>query len=182
VRPWWAQLRDVLDADITYRARQLADEGTGATLAGLDRRIRWQDGDHLVVDIGANGQGRVNDQGLVLLPSVFTWPGLGVMPDPPWHPTIIYPARGIATLWHDQPPSPADLALIGRTRAAVLQALAEPVPTTGLAARCPLPVSTVSEHLAVLRAAQLVKASRTGRFLVPRQTPLGSALAHGMPS
>jgi DNA-binding IclR family transcriptional regulator len=117
------------------------------------------------------------------LPGVFAWPGIGVMLDPPWHPTINYPARGIAMLWHDQPHSPADLArLIGRTRAAVLQALAEPASTTGLAARCALPVSTVSEHLAELRAARLVQTSRTGRFPVHRQTPLGSALAHGMPS
>ncbi len=182
VRPWWAQVRDVLDADITYRARQLADEGTAATLAGLDRRISWQDDDHLLIGIGADGRGRIADQGLVLLPSVFTWPGLGVMLDPPWHPTINYPARGIAMLWHEHPPSQADLArLIGRTRAVLLLALAEPASTSGLAARCALPVSTVSEHLAVLRAARLVRTARTGRFLVHTQTTLGGALARGMP-
>jgi DNA-binding transcriptional ArsR family regulator len=180
VRPWWAQVRDVLDADITYRARQLADEGIAATLAGLHRRIGWQDDDHLLVGIGASGQGMIAEQGLVLLPSVFSWPGLGVQLDPPWHPTINYPARGIAMLWHDPSPSPADLArLIGRTRARLLKALAEPASTTGLAARCSLPLSTVSEQLAVLRAARLVSTHRTGRFLLHRQTPLGAALAQG---
>jgi DNA-binding transcriptional ArsR family regulator len=180
VQPWWGQVRDVLDADITYRARQLADEGIAATLARLDRRVRWQDDDHLLIEIGASGQGSVADQGLVLLPSVFSWPGLGVQLDPPWHPTINYPARGIAMLWHDQSPSPADLArLIGHTRALLLRALAEPASTTGLAARCSLPVSTVSEQLAVLRAARLVTTHRTGRFLVHTQSALGAALAQG---
>ncbi|HKB31611.1 MAG TPA: DUF5937 family protein [Streptosporangiaceae bacterium] len=181
MQPWWPRLRDVLDADITYRARQLADEGTGPALGGLDRRIRWRDSGQLVVDIRAHGEGVVTRHGLVLMPSVFVWPGLGVMFEPPWQPTIGYPARGIATLWHAPPPSPEDVArLIGRTRSAVLLALADPASTTGLAARCALPVSTVSEHLAVLRAAGLVRTARTGRFLVHTQTALGSALAIGL--
>jgi DNA-binding IclR family transcriptional regulator len=81
---------------------------------------------------------------------------------------------------YQEPPSPADLArLVGRTRAVLLAALAEPASTTGLAARCSLPVSTVSEQLAILRAARLITTHRTGRFLVHRQTPLGAALTHG---
>jgi hypothetical protein len=44
VEPWWPRLRDVLDADITFRARQLANAGVAAALGGLDRRISWRDG------------------------------------------------------------------------------------------------------------------------------------------
>ena len=67
--------------------------------------------------------------------------------------------------------------LIGRTRAVLLSGLAEPSSTTGLAARCGVPVSSVSEHLAVLRAAGLVSTSRTGRFLLHQRTALGIALS-----
>jgi hypothetical protein len=40
-----------------------------------------------------------------------------------------------------------------------------------------IPVSSVSEHLGVLRANGLVSTTRTGRFLVHHRTTLGLALA-----
>jgi DNA-binding IclR family transcriptional regulator len=66
---------------------------------------------------------------------------------------------------------------MGRTRAALLTALAAPASTTGLAARTGIPVSSVSEHLGVLRANGLVSTTRTGRFLVHHRTTLGLTLA-----
>jgi DNA-binding IclR family transcriptional regulator len=54
-----------------------------------------------------------------------------------------------------------------------------PASTTGLAARTGIPVSSVSEHLSVLRASGLVATTRTGRFLVHQRTALGVALAGG---
>jgi DNA-binding transcriptional ArsR family regulator len=93
-------------------------------------------------------------------------------------PAVIYSARGIHGLWQQDPRSSEDLdRLIGRTRAAVLTALAAPASTTGLAARTGIPVSSVSEHLSVLRANGLVSTTRTGRFLVHHRTTLGLALA-----
>ena len=59
----------------------------------------------------------------------------------------------------------------------LLTALAEPASTTGLAARTGIPVSSVSEHLAILRAAGLVSTTRTGRYLMHQQTALGITLA-----
>ena len=59
----------------------------------------------------------------------------------------------------------------------MLTALAAPASTTGLAARTGIPVSSVSEHLSVLRANELVSTTRTGRFLVHHRTTLGLALA-----
>jgi DNA-binding IclR family transcriptional regulator len=59
----------------------------------------------------------------------------------------------------------------------LLTALAEPASTTGLAARTGIPVSSVSEHLAILRAAALVSTTRTGRYLMHQRTALGVALA-----
>jgi DNA-binding transcriptional ArsR family regulator len=177
VKPWWPQLRDVLDADITYRARQLADAGIESTLSDLDPKIRWRAG-ALHVAVSAAAERDLGDDGIVLLPSVFNWPAVGVMLDPPWQPTVVYPARGIASLWRPPAGSSVDLArLLGRTRATVLTALAEPASTTGLAARCRLPVSSVSEHLTVLRGTGLVSTTRAGRFLVHQRTPLGVALA-----
>ena len=44
IEPWWPRLRDVLDADITYRARRLADAGVAAVLGELDPKVSWKDG------------------------------------------------------------------------------------------------------------------------------------------
>jgi hypothetical protein len=176
VEPWWPRLRDVLDADITYRARQLADAGVAVTLNDLHAKISWSGG---AVRFTGPAQTELDVAGteLVLIPSVFGWPGAGVAYDPP---SLTYPARGVALIW--QPPDRADgalAALVGPTRAGVLTALAEPASTTGLAARCGLPASTASEHLSVLRAAGLVATVRTGRFLLHQRTPLGVALCGG---
>jgi hypothetical protein len=176
VEPWWPRLRDVLDADITFRARQLADAGVSVTLNDLDPKVSWRDG-VLRIAITARENLDVAGETLVLIPSVFGWPAAAVAFDPP---AVTYPARGIARLWQPPAQSGGDLArLIGTTRAALLTALAEPASTTGLAARCQIPVSSASEHLAVLRATGLVATTRTGRFLVHQRTPLGVALSGG---
>lgn len=176
IGPWWPAIRDVLDADVTFRARQLADAGVAATLNELHPKIRWQGG-ALRVGVRGRHERKVGEDGLVLVPSVFAWPGVGVMLDPPWQPTVIYPARGISDIWQPTRRAAGDVArLIGRTRAILLTALAQPASTSGLAARCDLPVSTVSEHLAVLRANGLVSTVRVGRSLLHQRTALGVAL------
>jgi Family of unknown function (DUF5937) len=171
IEPWWPRLRDVLDADITYRARQLAHAGLAAALNDLHPSISCRDG-VLGFAFTASGERDVTGAQIVLIPSVFGWPTAGVTFDPP---TVSYPARGVAALW--QPPVRAggELArLVGATRAMLLGALAERASTTGLAARCGLPVSTTS-HLTVLRANGLISTTRIGRYLRHERTPLGIA-------
>ncbi len=149
---------------------------SAVTLNDLDPKVSWRDG-VLRFAMAAREDLDVAGEVLVLIPSVFGWPGAAVAFDPP---AVTYPARGIARLWQPPAQSGGDLAaLIGRTRAAVLTALAEPASTTGLAARCQIPVSSASEHLAVLRATGLVATTRTGRFLLHQRTPLGVALSGG---
>jgi DNA-binding transcriptional ArsR family regulator len=173
VQPWWPRVRDVLDADITYRARRLADAGVAATLNELDPRVSWHD-DALRFAHSDTREIDLSGGELVLIPSVFTWPHSAISYDPP---AVIYPARGIGDIWQPAPRSGEDLVrLIGRARAVLLTALAEPASTTGLAARTRIPVSSVSEHLAILRAAGLVSTTRTGRYLMHQRTALGIAL------
>ncbi len=87
---------------------------------------------------------------------------------------------GVAALW--QPPAttpPVALGrLIGRTRAKLLLALAEPASTGTLARRYSLSPGTVFEHLAALRDAGLVSASRARHRVLYERTPLGIALAN----
>src|ERR1700747_3290966 len=132
IEPWWPRLRDVLDADITYRARRLADAGGAAVLHQLDPKVSWKDG---AVRFGIAGSREIDVSGtdLVLIPSVFAWPGAAVSFDPP---ARSYTPRGFRVLGQQGPRSSEDLVrLLGGTRAAWLTALAAPASTTGLAAR-----------------------------------------------
>jgi DNA-binding transcriptional ArsR family regulator len=112
---------------------------------------------------------------------VFVWPGLVAVIDPPARPALVYPARGIAELW--QPArtrqSVALARLLGRTRAALLESLAEPASTHTLARRHGLAPSTVSEHLAALHDARLITRRRHRHAVMYQQAPLGAELAHG---
>lgn len=175
IEPWWPRINDVLTGDIAHRAKQLADGGLAAALTDLHPKVSWQH-PTLVVDLPATGFRDV-ESGLVLLPSAFEWPNVGVILDRPWLPTIDYPARGIAALWERRSDPSTSLArLLGQTRAVILAALTEPRSTTVLARHCGLPNSTVSEHLTVLRDAGLVTTHRVGRYLRHTRTPLGTQL------
>ena len=178
IEPWWPRLRDILDADLTARARQLAHGGLAATLNDLHPKISYHNGT-LSVDVTSHEELDATGTPLVLIPSVFVWPGAAVGYDPP---AVIYPARGIAALWQPHTRTGSDLTrLIGATRAMLLSALAEPASTSGLGARCDLPLSTTSEHLTVLRSNGLISTTRTGRYLYHQRTPLGIALSPSPP-
>lgn len=65
-------------------------------------------------------------------------------------------------------------ALIGRTRAALLYAVAEGCATTsGLARRVGVSLASVSQHTAVLRNAGLISTRREGTAVHHALTPLG---------
>ena len=142
-----------LDADITYRARRMANAGIAATIGELSPYLSLsQDGVLLRFEPpGEPVEQDLSGRNSCWSPACSPGPGPGWAGDPP---SVIYPARGIFGLWEPGAHSAGDLArLIGKTRAELLTALADPASTTGLAARTGVPVSSVSDHLAVLRAA-----------------------------
>lgn len=171
VEPWWPQIHQTLEADIAYRSRLLADAGLSATLIDLHPRLSWA-GHNLDIDIASQRELTVGDEGIALVPTLFGT--LGVSHEPP---SINYQARGIAALWTSPTVSPEPLRrLLGARRADILVSLDQPASTTGLATRCDLPLSSISEHLTVLRDAGLIATRRTGRRLQHIRTPLGTAL------
>lgn len=176
--PHWQQLRDLLQADVAYRAQTLADYGLERVLGDLHPRAQWT-GRALVIDRPGQARHRLAGAGLLLMPSVFVWPGLAVTIDPPARPSLVYPARGIAELWQPTQTrrSTALARLLGKTRAALLQSLAEPASTQTLARRHGLAPSTISEHLTALRDARLITSRRHRHTVMYQRTPLGSQLA-----
>ncbi|MFG2192786.1 ArsR/SmtB family transcription factor [Streptomyces sp. NPDC048639] len=198
VSPDWPSLRSLLEADIAFHSLRLADGGPERLIGELHPRVSWSRGTLTVRD-GRDGtegtEGRsygeepriTGGEGLVLVPSVFVGPdgvrGFAPEREPgstrPEAATVVYAARGTGGLWTEPGGGPpqALAALLGRGRATVLAALAEPATTTALAQRLGLAPSSVSAHLSTLRGAGLLTSYRFGHQVLYERTPLGIALA-----
>ncbi|MCX4819449.1 DUF5937 family protein [Streptomyces sp. NBC_01142] len=179
IEPEWPRLRALLEADVAYHSRRLAEAGFERLVGELSPQLGWQDSTLTIVGTNGDHVRVLGGQGLVLMPSVFSWPHVVSGFEPPWQPAVIYPARGIGGLWTEAADrTPDALArLLGRVRADVLCALDEPAGTTALAHVLGLAPSSVSAHLSVLRGAGLLTSRRYGHQVLYERTPLGIALA-----
>ncbi|WCN83079.1 ArsR/SmtB family transcription factor [Micromonospora sp. LH3U1] len=174
--PHWPRLRLLLDADITARARVLAEDGAAVLLNDLHQQVRWEDDTLRVAQRHCLAPDVTGGPGLVLVPSVFVWPSVASVSAGD-APQLAYPARGLGTLWERPNGVPEALAaVIGRGRARLLTELTSPVSTTELARRSDMSPAGVSQHLTALRAAGLVVTHRRGRTLLSARTDLAEAL------
>ncbi|MGY0466184.1 DUF5937 family protein [Kitasatospora sp. cg17-2] len=180
VAPHWGRMRAVLEADLGRRAVALVDAGVEGLFAELHADVVWREGELLVAGrrrTAAPWTVEGGGHGLVLIPSVFAWPDVLVDHAPLAAASIRYPAAGVGLLWERPRPSAEGLsAVLGRTRAALLDALAEPLSTPELADRLGVSPSAVSQHLGALRGAGLVSTRRTGRTALHLRTVSGTAL------
>ncbi|MFJ4091312.1 DUF5937 family protein [Kitasatospora sp. NPDC089913] len=178
IAPYWERIERLAEGEILRRARQLAADGPAGLFTDLHPSVSWE---HDLLRIGhrhVDAHRRLDGaRGLVLVPTVFAWPGVFSQLNPPWQPGLVYPPRGVATLWESAPPAPAGLArVLGRARARLLAELAAPATTTELAVRTGLSAPTVSHHLAALHDAGLAARHRTGRSVLYLRTPAAELL------
>jgi DNA-binding transcriptional ArsR family regulator len=179
--PTWPQMRLVLEADTTYRARQLATGGARLLFADIHPDLQWSEGVLSVAEMVGQHTIPAAGRGMLLMPSIFA-----AKPVPPLDPdeprSLAYASRGIGTLW--APPPEPDLTalvdLLGRTRALLLQMVEEPLPTVELARRLKVTPSAVSQHLQVLHSTGLVTRARDRRQVLYRRSPLGDQLTAGL--
>ena len=180
LEPEWQTLRAILERDVVYRAGQLTSRGWAAALGDLHPELTWDQGRIVLTRMRGYQDAELGGRGLLFVPSVFVWPKLALGLDPPWPPSLIYPARGVAALW-ERPgtaagPGTALDRLLGPSRAAILIALEEPASTTQLVATLGQSLGGIGDHLAVLREAGLISRARSGRSVLYRRTPVGDAL------
>jgi hypothetical protein len=180
LEPHWPRIQAFLQADVEHRARRLAGGGPATMLEEIADTLRWRDG-ALEVEMTHKDTIALAGRGLLLMPSAFLWNRPMVAVDEPWQPTLIYPARGVATLWEEgSRTTPEGLAtLLGRTRAALLADLDAPRSTTELARRHAITPGGASQHLGALRGAGLVTGRREGRAVLYVRTPLGDGIVGG---
>jgi DNA-binding transcriptional ArsR family regulator len=175
VEPYWPRILALLSADLRHRATQLAERGPAGLFDDLHPTISFR-GEWLNVDHPWHGTVELGGQGLLLVPTAFSWQRPSVISIEPWQPTVIYPARGVALLWEPTDEAPELAGLIGTTRARILTALAAPQSTTELAAQLGLTPGAVSQHLSVLARGRLVARRREGRVVLYARTELGDSL------
>jgi DNA-binding transcriptional ArsR family regulator len=180
IAPHWTRLADVLESDLLYRARRLAESGLEGLLADLHPRVSLT-GDGLRVG-GVPGLAAESEAGgLVLIPSVFLWPRLVVGGAPGGPTVIVYPARGVGEVWSTRSaPVVGSLSrVLGECRARLLADLHQPRATDELSRRHGLSPATVSYHLGALRDGGLLERHRVGRRVLYRRSHLGDMLVWG---
>lgn len=175
--PGWSQMRLVLEADTTYRARQLATGGARLLFADMHPNLRWHDGVLDIEDMIGRHTVAAAGRGLLLIPSLFAVKPVPPLDrdEPPW---LAYPSRGVATLWAEapEPDATALASLLGPVRTRLLRLLADPLPTIELARQLKVTPSAVSQHLQVLHATGLVTRVRDRRHVLYQRSPLGDQL------
>jgi DNA-binding transcriptional ArsR family regulator len=172
IAPHWPRMLRLLEGDLLYRSRQLAEHGPSGVFADMHPALRWE-GRTLRLEERPESLSRgLAGEGLLLVPSVFCWPSLFHRTDSPGRPILTYPVRGVATMWErgSTPDSDALAAVIGRSRAQLLAELDSPASTAVLSTRTGLSPASVSEQLTLLLNAGLVTKHRVGRAVLYTRT------------
>ncbi|WP_369201053.1 winged helix-turn-helix domain-containing protein [Streptomyces sp. PU-14G] len=183
VAPFWPEIRRRVEADRAMRAHKLLDHGLGHLLGTLHPTARW-DGAVLTLSYGQCDRDlRLEGRGLVLVPSFFCSGKPICLRDPGLAPVLVHPVRhergwaAVARRTPVQAPSARPLAsLMGRTRAAALEAIAAGCTTTELARRLDISLAAASEHATTLRAAGLIATLRRHRAAHHSLTAVGAQL------
>jgi DNA-binding transcriptional ArsR family regulator len=183
VGPHWALLRARLEGEMLYRARALALGGVEELIRGLHKDVSLREGS-LMVRAGNHWDGRQRERGLLLVPSIFSWPDVFLTVGPPWRTAIIYPSRGIAELW-DAGARPTPLALqqlVGPSCAKVINGLRVPRTTLEMSAVLGLSPAATSEQITKLWNVGILERMRVGRRVFYSLNDRGSTLLTTFPA
>jgi DNA-binding transcriptional ArsR family regulator len=176
VAPYWHQVQAHVDADRAKRAKAFLEGGCEGLLRSYLPMMRWEP-PVLVVDVPFEQTLHLDGRGLVLVPSFLSWNTPDVLKDTTLPPVLVYPIEhDLALSARTRPPGASLGALIGATRAAVLEAVEGGRTTSEVARRVGVSAGAISQHTSVLREAGLIRTSRAGKAVVHTLTPLGSAL------
>ncbi|MEV0725128.1 winged helix-turn-helix domain-containing protein [Micromonospora purpureochromogenes] len=186
LEPYWGRIQAAVEADRNRRARALLDGGAEGLLASLRPTMRWDSGRLEVHDYPDRRELHLDGRGLLLVPSFFCARTPVALLDPALPPVLVYPVDRLGGLV----PAPGEgagpnregsgrealAALLGRTRAAVLEVSDDGCTTGEVARRLHISPAAASQHTAVLRNAGLLVSQRDRNTVLHTLTPLGRAM------
>lgn len=179
LRPYWPVICDTAEGEILRCGQAFTTRGVDGLLADLPARIRWTRPALALNAAAAPDRPLVSPQQLRLIPLVFLRDQV-LMYQFGETLCVAYQSSGAANLAlpgrQVAPPDDGLTMLLGRSRATLLLSLQRPSTTTALAARLELAASTVSEHLATLRSAEIVERRRRGNRVYYALTDRGKDL------
>ncbi|EST38544.1 hypothetical protein N566_06850 [Streptomycetaceae bacterium MP113-05] len=182
VEPFWDRIHRFLKLERDAAGRGMSVGGMEHVLNSRHDAIRW-DAPILTVDNAQPARRTaLTGQGMTLVPSLFAsrpflidshvgWQGL---------PILVYnitPSPETApAMWGSHEGESALRALLGRTRADILDTLRETRSTGQVADRLRISSPSASKHITVLRRAGFVTTARQQNSAVHSLTPLGEAI------
>jgi DNA-binding MarR family transcriptional regulator len=183
VMPYWNRTRGQLELEREARGRIAITKGVEHLLDTLHPRLHWKP-PVLEVPDERSGDLYLDGRGLLLSPSSFLVNTPSVVLDADHRtvpPTLVFSvpptAAAIATLCSASEANDHALsALVGHTRAAALQTLADSCTTSELAQRLNISSAGASQHATILREAGLITTCRNRNTVLHTLTPLGVAL------
>ncbi|MEV1332292.1 winged helix-turn-helix domain-containing protein [Micromonospora costi] len=183
INPYWGRIQAAVEADRTRRARALLDGGVEGLLTSLRPAMRWDSGVLEVRDYPDSRELHLDGRGLLLVPSFFCARTPVALLNPSLPPVLVYPVDRLGGLLpafgEGGGPAPgreALAALLGRTRAAVLEVSDDGCTTGEVARRLNISAAAASQHTAVLRNAGLLVSQRDRNTVLHTLTPLGRAM------
>jgi len=179
IEPQDDKIQEAVEGDRVMRSRALVRGGVDKLLKSYWPLMRW----HypvLEVQYPYDRTLHLGGRGLLLSPSYFCWHYPVALADDDLPPMLSYPllhkVEGDA-----DPQRPSTAALLGTTRAAVLQATSDGLTTGEIAKRVGIGAPTASHHLSVLRDCGLIASQRKQTSMLHVLTPLGAALLRQRP-
>ncbi|ADB34409.1 regulatory protein ArsR [Kribbella flavida DSM 17836] len=184
IAPYWDSLRSLVRADHQQKVGHLAAAGVDHLLGHLHPAVRWE-APVLKVDGLPDQDLHLEGRGLRLQPSVFCWRKPTKLRDPLLQPVLVYPVQHGPGALHRRSAGGQSrplAALLGQTRAAALEAIANSCTTTELAQRCQISLAGASRQAGVLRDAGLITTRRAGQAVRHDLTALGRMVLEGRAS
>lgn len=180
IEPHQRGITTTIEAERNARLYAFGQGGIEGLLDSMRPMMSWSSGE---LRIGAHRDQEIHldGRGLLLIPSFFCVNHPMTMFDPELPPVLIYPvpklAKSITATADGQ--RVALSALIGNTRAAILEAIGGGCTTTELARKIGVSPGSASEHAAILRSARLITSRRDRNRMVHQVTRLGQDLLNG---
>jgi DNA-binding transcriptional ArsR family regulator len=174
--PYWQQVRAGVDRERARQSALLATGGLEMLLQQLHGSAQWR---YPVLEVAypVDRELHLDGRGLHLVPSFFCWGEPTTFRDAGFAPTLVYPIKHeIGWSAFDETRRPL-AALLGPTRAKVLETIGERTATTSDVARLTeTTLPTASRQTSVLRSAGLITSSRHGQSVLHSLTEQGRSL------